>query len=205
MKFESAHPSVVKSIRQRVLLNAWLRAHRMSGRLPTTRDFRPDEIADEFPDMMNYDVEGCGDSARFRITHEGWRLATTYGFEPPDKRVDRYLDQVIGPERYARVAPCYLTLLARQRPTYSISLVQDADGKDVTFERLLLPFGSADHVEQIIGSFKAISVDGGFRIDNLLGIQAKAIPVRIVNAVIDLDVVPSQPTHRPSDDIIELG
>ena len=28
MKFESAHPSVVKSIKQRVLLNAWLRAQR---------------------------------------------------------------------------------------------------------------------------------------------------------------------------------
>ena len=26
MKFESANPSVVKSIKQRVLLNAWLRA-----------------------------------------------------------------------------------------------------------------------------------------------------------------------------------
>lgn len=205
MQFESANPSVVKSIRQRVLLNAWLRARRMCGRLPTTRDFRPDDIADEFPDMMNYDVEGYGDSARFRITQEGWRLATTYGNDSPDQRINRYLDDAIGPERYARVAPCYRTLLARQRPTYSISLVQDADGKDVTYERLLLPFGSTDHVEQIIGSFKAISVDGGFRIENLMGVRAKAIPVRIVNAVIDLDFVPSQPDRRPSDDTIELG
>lgn len=204
MQFESANPSVVKSIRQRVLLNAWLRARRKSGPLPTIRDFHPDDVADELPDMMGYDVEGRGDSARFMITQEGWRLATTYGNDNPDQRINRYLDEAIGPERYARVAPCYLTLLARQRPTYSISLVQDADGKDVTFERLLLPFGRGDQVEQIIGSFKAISVDGGFRIDNLMGVRAKAIPVRIVNAVIDLDFVPSQPS-RPSDDLIELG
>jgi hypothetical protein len=205
MKFESANPSVVRSIKQRVLLNAWLRARRQPAPLPAIGDFRLDEVADELSDMISYDVEGRGDSARFRITQEGLTLATTYGLGNTNRRINRYLDDVIGPERYARAAPCYRTLLARQRPTYSISLVQDADGKDVTFERLLLPFGRADHVEQIIGSFKAISVDGGFRIDNLMGIRPKAIPVRMVNAVIDLDFVPSRPSHRPSDDVVELS
>ena len=41
------------------------------------------------------------------------------------------------------------------------AMVPDADGKEVSFERLLLPFGSADSVEQIVGSYKAISIEGG--------------------------------------------
>ena len=49
-------------------------------------------------------------------------------------------------------------------------MVQDADGKDVSYERLLLPFGSAGKVEQIVGSFKAISIEGGFKVNNLMGI-----------------------------------
>jgi hypothetical protein len=84
-------------------------------------------------------------------------------------------------------------------------MVQDADGKDVQYERLLLPFGSADNVEQIVGSYKAISIEGHFKIRNLMGIRPRAVPAIIVRAVIDQDIVRS-PTHvRASEDIIELG
>ena len=53
-------------------------------------------------------------------------------------------------------------------------MVQDADGKDVSYERLLLPFGSGDAVEQIVGSYKSISIEGGFKINNLMGLRPKA-------------------------------
>jgi hypothetical protein len=41
MPFRSADPSVVKSITQRVLLNAWLRALRMPDALPLLCDSTP--------------------------------------------------------------------------------------------------------------------------------------------------------------------
>ena len=44
-------------------------------------------------------------------------------------------------------------------------------------------------VEQIVGSYKAISIEGGFKINNLMGIRPKTAPVSVINAVIDLDVV----------------
>jgi len=207
MEFESTNPSVVRSIKQRELLNAWLRAYGKRRPLPAIGDYQPDQIADERSDMMGFDVEGDGDSARFLITQEGARLATTYGSEhiDPDKRTNRYLDDAIGPVRYAYVVTLYRECLKRKRPTYSISMVQDADGKDVLYERLLLPFGSADDVEQIIGSYKAISIEGGFKIRNLLGIRPKAVPVIMVRAIIDRDIV-RNPTHiRASEDIIELN
>ena len=154
--FESANPSVVRFIKQRVLLNGWLRALAHEKPLPVAADFRPDGIAEELDDMMGFDVKGDGEEPRFLITQEGEHLAATYGSErvAPDQRTNRYLDDAIGPERYARVAPCYLACVARKRPIYSISRVSDADGKEVSFERLLLPFGRAERVEQIIGSYK---------------------------------------------------
>src|ERR1700723_2451954 len=152
MEFESASPSVVKSIKQRDLLNAWLRALRKPAPLPAIQDYRPNGIADELTDMMGFDVNGDGDDARFLITHEGSRLTATYGNEhiEPARRTNRYLDDAIGPDRYALVVPSYRACLARKRPTYSIATVQDPDGKEVCYERLLLPFGSGGNVEKIV-------------------------------------------------------
>jgi hypothetical protein len=205
MEFASANPSVVRSIRQRVLLNAWLRASRKQRSLPVIADFQPDDIADELADMMGYRVEGKGDSARFLITLEGATLAAAYGNDDPDQRTNRYLDDAIGPDRYAGVVPCYRTLVARKRPTYTISMVQDADGKAVSYERLLLPFGSADHVDRIVGSYKAISIEGNFRLNNLMGIKPAAAPVSVMRTVIDIDLVHGTGRRGASDDVVELN
>jgi hypothetical protein len=207
MQFESANPSVVRSIKQRDLLNVWLRARGKYRALPLRADYRPDRIADELAEMMGFDVEGGGDSARFLITQEGSRLTATYGNEhiAPDKRTNRYLDDAIGPARYARVVPSYRACLTRKRPTYSISMVQDPDGKDVSYERLLLPFGSGEVVEQIVGSYKAISIEGRFKIDNLMGIRSKAVPETVINAVIDLDFAAAPSRDRAANDVIELS
>ena len=204
MDFSSANPSVVRSVKQRDLLNAWLRALGQGRVLPMLADYQPDRIADELADMMGYDVEGEGADARFVITQEGSRLTAAYGNAAIDQRANRYLDDAIGPNRYARVVPSYRACLARRRPTYSISMVLDADGKDVSYERLLLPFGSADRVEQIVGSYKAISIEGSFKINNLMGIKSKVTPVSVVNAVIDLDFVPGVAAGGASGDVIEL-
>jgi hypothetical protein len=207
MEFASANPSVVRSIKQRVLLDAWLHVSRKFHGLPAVGDFQPDDIADELTDMMRFDVNGDGSDARFLITQEGSTLAATYGNQhiDPDQRTNRYLDDAIGPARYARVVPCYRACLARRRPVYSISTVPDPDGKDVSFERLLLPFGNADHVRQIVGSYKAISIEGGFKLTDLMGVTTRTAPVMVTGAVIDLDFVRSVASQHPSSDVIELS
>jgi hypothetical protein len=205
MQFESANPSIVKSIRQRELLNTWLRALRKPKPLPSLLDFKPERINDdELADMMSFNVEGDGETARYVITHEGSRLTATYGNDhvDPAERTNRYLDDAIGPDRYARVVPSYRACIALRRPTYSVSTVRDPDGKDVSYERLLLPFGPNDRVEQIVGSYKAISIEGGFKVNNLMGITPHSVPVAVVNAVIDQEI-----TRRPialPDDIFEV-
>jgi hypothetical protein len=173
MQFESANPSVVRSIRQRDLLNTWLRALVRPHPLPRVADYQPECIADELPDMMRFDVEGSGDGARFVITQEGATLTKAYGNEhiDPTRRTNRYLDDAIGPERYARV---------------------------------LLPFGSAESVEQIIGSYKAISIEGHFKVSNLMGIRPRAVPEIILRAIIDQDIVRGSTHIRAAEDIVEL-
>ena len=207
MQFESANPSVVRSIRQRDLLNTWLRAVVKPRVLPDLADYQPECLADELPDMMGFDVEGRGDAARFLITQEGATLTKVYGSEhiDPLELTNRYLDDAIGPERYEHVVTLYRTRLAYRRPAYSISMVQDPDGKDVQYERLLLPFGSAGRVEQVVGSYKAISIDGHFKISNLMGMRPRAIPQIIFRAVIDQDIVRSSTHVRASEDIIDLS
>ena len=206
MEFESANPSVIRSIRQRYLLNTWLRAAGKHRSLPLLRDFRPDRVDDEIADMMGFDVVGLGDGARFLITHEGARLTATYGNDhiDPSERTNRYLDDAIGPERYANVIALYRACLAHRRPAYSISTVQDVDNKEVSYERLLLPFGSGCDVEQIVGSYKSISIDGGFKINNLMGLTSKVLPVITVRAIIDRDFVLAPASPPSSCEIIEL-
>ena len=52
---------------------------------------------------------------------------------------------------------------------------------------------------------KSISIEGGFKVNNLLGVKSKRGPVVVVNAVIDLDFVPAAGSARAGDDVIELG
>jgi hypothetical protein len=206
MEYASADPSVIRSIRQRVLLDAWLRALRKPRKLPALIDFDPEIGIDELTDMMGFDVEGEHNAARFRITQEGARLAEAYGNDhiEPHHRINRYLDEAIGADRYASVVACYHECLLQQRPVYSITVVSDADGKEVSYERLLLPFGGDRPVDHIVGSYKTISIDGGFKVNNLMGTRPKFAPARLVNAVIDRDVTRRPAGVRASDDVVEL-
>jgi hypothetical protein len=113
------------------------------------------------------------------------RLTSAYGSEhiAPDKRTNRFLDDAIGPVRYARVVPCYRACLAARRPAYSISMLRDADGKEVCYERLPLPFGSDTAIDHIVGLYKTISIEGSFKIRDLMSIRADEEPVGVIKAL----------------------
>jgi hypothetical protein len=71
MECAHADPSVIRSIRQRYLLNTWQRAAAGHGPLPLLQDFQPDRVADDLADMMGFDVMGRGDDARLPATQGG--------------------------------------------------------------------------------------------------------------------------------------
>lgn len=198
MDFEQAAPSIVRSVRQLDLLNSWFHAIPAGQELPRLGDYRPNRIADELINMMAFDVIGDSDHARYLIVHEGERLTVAYGNDYPERDRDatRFLDAAIGPRRYELVVPTYRACVRSRRPAYSIGLVKDADGREVSYERLLLPFSSTQRVEHIIGSYLAISTEGRFQVRNLMSIDVEE-PVSVVRAIIG---PPAPPTPRSSRD-----
>src|SRR5437868_401480 len=57
LEFQSAEPSVVKSIKQRDLLNTWLRLYARDQSIPRMSEYHPARIEDELPDLVFYTVD----------------------------------------------------------------------------------------------------------------------------------------------------
>jgi hypothetical protein len=184
--FPPALPSVVKSVRQRDLLNCWLRLPRNAAGLPRREAYAPTRLDDELLDMMGFDVHLASGTPRFWITQAGTRLSLAYGNSPGrfDNGNGKYLDDAIGAQRYDNVMRSYLACVELRQPVYTVAVTFDEAGKEVAYERLLLPFGAACAVEQIIGSYKTISIEGGFKITNLMSLDA-GTPVTVMRAAID--------------------
>jgi len=75
----SANPSVVKSIKQRDLLNTWLRLYARGQRLPRVEDYQPERLADEIPDLVYYTVDATQKPPRLTIQSDGTRMSDAYG------------------------------------------------------------------------------------------------------------------------------
>jgi len=66
LNFESAQPSVVKSIKQRDLLNTWLRLYARNQSMPRMDEYQPERIEDELPDLVFCTVEAALAPPRLR-------------------------------------------------------------------------------------------------------------------------------------------
>jgi hypothetical protein len=199
LDFASANPTVVKSIKQRDLLNTWLRLYAPTQRLPRVEDFQPARIEDELVDMVFMTVEKTS-PPRLIIDSDGTRMSVAYGHTGKGRYLDEYLGARIAP----LVIPVYHRCLERALPVYTVSHVDDTCGRIVAYERLLLPFSDSEGVTQVIASLKTISEDGGFEIRNLLRAN-KALPTAKLRAVIDRELFHRVPGRIPSADVIEFG
>jgi hypothetical protein len=198
--FESANASVVKSIRQRDLLNTWLRLFARDQFLPRIEEYQPSRIEDELPDLVHYTVDAAKSPPRLTIQSEGTRMSSAYGHTGKG----RFLDEYLGPRLVPVVMPVYHECIARRLPVYTISNIDDSYGRIVAYERLLLPFSDADNVTEVIASLKTISEDGGFEIRNLMRGNA-VLPTAKLRAVIDRDLFHRAPGRIPAGDVIEFG
>lgn len=119
MDFENANPTVVKSIRQRDLLNTWLRLYARDPKLPALAEYQP---------------------ARIIIDSNGTRMASAYGHTGKGRRLEEYL----GPRLAPLVMPVYSECIRRRLPAFTIADIDDIQGDIVAHERLLLPFSDRD-------------------------------------------------------------
>jgi hypothetical protein len=199
LDFESANPTVIRSIKQRDLLNTWLRLYAPAQRLPRVGDFQPARIEDELPDLVYLTVVNAK-PARLIIDSDGTRMSIAYGHTGRG----RYLDEYLGVRLAPLVMPIYQRCLDRALPVFTIANVDDTCGRIVAYERLLLPFSEGDGVTHIIASLKTISEDGGFEIRNLMR-GNDTLPTPKLRAVIDRELFHRTPGRIPSADQIEFN
>jgi hypothetical protein len=160
VEFESANPSVVKSIKQRDLLNSWLRLYAREKLVPRFEEYQPERIADELPDLVRYTVDTAQSPPRLIIQSDGTRMSSAYG----NTGKGRYLDEYLPANLVSIVMPVYHECVRRALPVYTISNVDDIYGRIVAYERMLMPFSEGGRVTHVIASLNTISEDGGFEI-----------------------------------------
>lgn len=200
MEFESAKPSVVKSIKQRDLLNTWLRLYARAQAMPQMAEYRPERLEDELPDLVFYRVNTALAPPRLTIDSDGTRMSTAYGHTGKGKFLDDYLGARLAPI----VMPVYYECIARRLPVYTIAHIDDIYGRIVAYERLLLPFSDGGKVSHIIASLKTISEDGGFEIRNLMR-GNDTLPTPKLRNVIDRDLFHRAPGRIEAGDVIEFS
>jgi hypothetical protein len=200
VEFESANPTIIKSIKQRDLLNTWLRLYARAQAMPAIEEYQPDRLADELPDLVYFAVDTAQLPPRLLIQSDGSRMSSAYG----NTGKGRYLDDYLGARLAPVVMPVYYECLSRRLPVYTISNIDDIYGRIVAYERLLMPFAQAGNVTHMIASLKTISEDGGFEIRNLMR-GNDTLPVAKLRAVIDRDLFHRAPGRIPAGDVIEFN
>jgi hypothetical protein len=200
LEFQSAGPSVVKSIKQRDLLNTWLRLFARTQSIPRMPEYQPERIEDELPDLVFYTVDTATRPPRLTIQSDGTRMSSAYG----NTGKGRYLDEYLGPRLAPIVMPIYYECIVRRLPAYTIADIDDIYGHVVAYERLLLPFSDGGGVTHIIASLKTISEDGGFEIKNLIRGNHK-LPAPKLHTIIDRDLFHRTPGRMSSGDVLEFG
>jgi hypothetical protein len=200
LEFESANPTVVKSIKQRDLLNTWLRLYARDQSVPRIWEYQPTRLEEEFPDLVYYTVDTTLEPPQLTIQSEGTRMSSAYG----DTGKGRFLDEYLGPTLACIVMPVYYKCIERALPVYTIANIDDIYGRIVAYERLLLPFSEGGDVTHIIASLKTISEDGSFEIRNLMR-GNDTLPAPKLRAIIDRDLFHRAPGRIPAGDVIEFS
>ena len=199
MQLESVSPSAVRSVRQQDFLKVWFRIFNKTGQLPSLGSFEPSRIEDEKPELMYYDVVRTADDIRYPVTFAGSRLIEAYGFTA----VGRDLQDILSSSIWAYVEPLYNQCVLREMPVYSIFTVVDLRNDVVAYERLLLPFGEINVVQQMIASIKSISTEGRFVNVDLMRSKDHD-PQYSLRAIVDQGAPNLAPKGVWADDVVEI-
>lgn len=200
MHFESASRSVIRSVRQGDLFNAWLRVFRRERALPLIHQFDYERLSEERPDLMFYDVVREGGDYRYLVQHHGRNLMKAYG---TDNTEGKHLDEFLDRDRLGFMTPAFVACIEARRPVFTVSSVWDVNGIPVSYERLALPFGANDRVQQLIVSLKTISIEGRFETKDLMRAEKQRYTYELCT-VIDRDLDGASSRLQAGADVVEI-
>ncbi len=170
MQLQRSHVSVVRSIRQVSLARDWIRS-RGPRALPDITSFEVNERAGDALDLSLFKVGADGDHPSFRCLKAGDRVRAIHGTAMVDRPL---VDCLVAPMAEA-VVRVWDACIAARLPVYSIIPVNDADGRPVTLEQILLPYCHGESgAAFIVTSLHAWSTEGRFVTEGLLRIQEGA-------------------------------
>jgi hypothetical protein len=150
--------AAVKSVRQRWLLQYWLRL-RGKHLLPLWSALDMAELETCFDDLSIVDVLPENGGWRMRIFDHGKNVGAMYRGQCAGK----YLEETLPAAARAYTLETYEQTVRARRPVYTVSGVKDAEARPVVYERLLLPFSECgERVFRIVAFLETISIDGAF-------------------------------------------
>lgn len=199
MPFSTESPCVVRSVVQRNMLNTWLHLFSRDHTLPSFDEYHFERIEDEKPEIVMFDIVWQEGAPRFKMRQQGRRMAEVFGCVADGTDLEELVEGM-----KPVVMPVYYECLSRCRAVYSTYEVRDSRSTPVFYERLLLPFGVGLRVQLILGTFKAVSVDGVFQRKGLMRGCREASPFPTRAAVIDTGLALNRIAKQMDADVIEI-
>lgn len=158
MKFDALTIQAVKSISQRALLTHWNERAR-NRRFPAFSEFHLDARMHDPKQLMIWSIEREGGRRCFRARYHGAWLNEVLRDDWVGKTMDEVMPQCVRQYALDTASECADSGCA----VFSIISTVDAAGHRVECERLLLPFGTGNDVQQIVASMQLISLKGDFQ------------------------------------------
>jgi len=150
----------IRSSNQRALATHWNALATDRG-FPAIGAFNP-QMANHSPEqMIVWDVENASEagSSCFRVRSVGLRAVEAIG-DSPIGPLGKTMEELAPPPLREISLNGARECVASGCAVYEIITTVDANAHVVECERLLLPFGDGEHVEQIVASLQLISFQG---------------------------------------------
>lgn len=164
LQYPTRSPDVVKSVRQRWMLTYWTRL-RGERPLPAWADLDEAELESSFDDLSIIDVLPHNGTHIFRIRNHGKNVGAMFA----DECAGKLLAETLPDTTRAATLETYEYATGARMPVFTTSEVNDAQGRVVLYERLLLPFSEdGKRVTRILAFLETVSHEGTFRRRELL-------------------------------------
>ncbi len=160
MPFQPVSMHSIRSSNQRALATHWNALASDRG-FPAIGAFNPQATGHSPEQMIVWDVESAGEagSSCFRVRKVGLRAVEAIG-DSPIGPIGKTMEELAPPPLREISLNGARECVASGCAIYEIITTVDANAHVVECERLLLPFGDGEHVEQIVASLQLISFQG---------------------------------------------